>query len=237
MIELSTTPQNLRSAKTGVHGSGIITVGSPSNLVDGTGHFQTQGVVAGDTISIWKGYAAPAVCTITAVPSQTQVNWASCTGTMPASPAKYYIKRKQGGGPAGECLIDQYYGGDAYRRNGGACLSISFWHFYGPLTLGAASVQVDIPNITPGAATLNGVAGAIPDAWEGMPTNALWNSASWFPPRLTWAVSVLNLNSASTSAGGLGGPLNWNNQNLWQVDFAANMVSADSHYFYINFAQ
>jgi len=241
LVELKTVSHGLHSAKTGVHGShGDVTTGAPAILNDIYARFQTQGVGVGDQIQIWKGYGGKGICTITAVPSQTQVQWtnASCTGTAPTAGSykDYYIRRTVNG-PKGECLIDQYYGGDAYRRSGGGCTDNTFWHFFGPITLQATSVQVEIPNITPGSATLNGVAGVIPDAWEGMQTNALWNSVWWFPPRLAWGISILNVNSASTTAGGLGGPINWNNQNFWLADFATNMMSTDSHYFYMNFAQ
>jgi hypothetical protein len=107
----------------------------------------------------------------------------------------------------------------------------------GPIPSGATSVTVTIPNITPGANTFNGVAGTVPDFWEGIPSDPRWNNAWYHPPTLAWSISVLNINSASATLGGLGARLNWNNMNFWATDFAIIHLGTDQALVYQNFLQ
>jgi hypothetical protein len=46
----------------------------------------------------------------------------------------------------------------------------------------------------------------------------------------------MNINSASATVGGLGGPLNWNNMNFWSTEFAIIELGTDSHIAYMNFS-
>lgn len=134
--------------------------------------------------------------------------------------------------------MDEWYGADATTiRAGGACKNIALWSLYGPIPVGATSANAYLANLTPGPTTLNGVTGVIPDAWEGIPASTLWG-AYWFsPPRLKWTYGIININSDSTALGGLGGPLDWNNQNFWLTEFAVNMFATDEGEFLMNFAQ
>lgn len=203
-------------------------------MTDTDARFLEWGVAPGDLLYQNRGGTTYGPLTITAV-TQTTVTFSGTGFASGRTYIEYWIDRNTATAK-GECLIDQWYGGDSYRKGGGGCKNIQFWQAMGPIPAGATSVTVYIPNITPGAATLNGVTGVIPDLWEGIPTDEHWNNAWYHQPRLLWTISVMNINSASATVGGLGGPLNWNNMNFWSTEFAIIELGTDSHIAYMNFS-
>jgi hypothetical protein len=224
------------SAKHGVHNTdGTETTGTPNTLTDLKARFLEWGVSTGDSVWLKKGGTAYGSFAVSAVPNQTQIQFTGASFGNGTNFIGYHIKRKTQ--VRGECLVDQWYGSGAFLEDGGGCKAVSLWQAMGPIPSGATSVTVTIPNITPGANTFNGVAGTVPDFWEGIPSDPRWNNAWYHPPTLAWSISVLNINSASATLGGLGARLNWNNMNFWATDFAIIHLGTDQALVYQNFLQ
>ena len=234
LTSLSTNGQG-QSAKAGAHNTdGTETIGTPNTLTDLKARFLEWGVATGDTVWLKKGETTYGSFAVSAVPSQTQIQFTGSSFGNGTNFIAYHVRRAA---PRGECLVDQWYGAGSYLENNGGCKAVSLWQAMGPIPSGATSVTVTIPNITPGANTFNGVAGTVPDFWEGIPSDPRWNNAWYHPPKLTWSFSVLNMNSAAASLGGLGARLNWDNMNFWAADFAVIHLGADSVQVYQNFQQ
>jgi hypothetical protein len=231
LMTVSTQPRGLKSAKTGAHDTDATMIGTTTQFEDLDARFLNQGVAVGDHVTTKKG-ATIYVGNVTAV-TQTRITMSTPGFAVGDDYIEYWVTRHN---LRGECYGDEWFGGDAYRRNGGGCNNLSLWNLYGPIPAGATSVTGYLANINPGAATLGGTTGVIPDAWEGIPANTLWGANWYSPPVLKWTYGVININSASTTVGGLGGPLDWNNMNFWNTEFSLNAFSTDEAVVLMNFA-
>ena len=186
LTNLATVGQG-KSAKGGAHDSdGTETTGTPNTLTDNDARFLEWGVATGDTLWLRRGSHTYGPFTISGV-NLTQVKFTGASFGNNQTYIKYHIRRAA---PRGECLVDDWYGGGSYLRNGGGCKGISFWQAMGPIPSGATSVTVTIPNITPGAQPPStAYAGTVPDFWEGIPSDPRWNNAWYHPPKLAWSIS------------------------------------------------
>ena len=234
LATVATEPSGLWSAKRGVHDTDASMV-TTTQFQDLDARFINQGVTAGNHVYMNKGATVFNTAIVISVTQTTITLSAAAPWPAGANYIEYSIARTAG--LTGECYVDPWYGGDAPDRQGGACKNISLWSLYGPIPAGATSVSAYLANITPGAATLSGVTGYVPDAWEGIPASTLWGAGWYSPPRLKWTYGIINVNSGTIGTGGLGGPLDWNNQNFWQAEFAVNMFATDEGVFLMNFAQ
>ena len=254
-LELKTFPRDLRSAKGAPEGGGTLAPGSPNTLTDPDARFISAGVRAGDIIEIYTGKADNLVSqtyTISAVVSQTAVEFSGDI-SMFGTDVNYFVNYRQN--PRGECPIDEWFGGGApytgHLTNvnggkGGDCKQLIFWSAWGPIPQGASSVRVHLPPIGWSANDLvkpgytvgsDGSTGYIPDFWDGLSADPYFGQTSWSPPRLEWLASIINVNTGALTQAGIGGPLDWNNQNFWQTDLSINYNGQDAWFFYIDFSQ
>ncbi len=250
-FEVNTAPHKLYSAKRGPYGeverSTHLSPGSPNVLTGTTDErFDTLGVDSGDFLELGDTGNHYYTFTIDSVIGHRTIRFFGSVPTDITSDAtvKYFVYYRQN--PKGECPIDEWYGSGApYTGSltnvnggkGGGCQPIKFWSGVGPIPEGATSIMFHIPEVTPGYTTLNGVTGYIPDFWDGLTSNPYFGNTSWFPARLEWLASIININSGPVAQGGIGGPLDWNNQNFWQTELSINYNGQDAWFFYIDFSQ
>ena len=147
---------------------------------------------------------SPALCA-----SVTYVNWTtlSCTpwvnsSTPSGTPRpvnilnvlhiRYRIVRQK---PRGELAADDWYNGPN-----------TFWEAEGP-GAGSGNVRVHVPTVTPGAATLNGATGYIPDIMDGMAAAT----------QLEWEYGAVIFSTDANTIGGMGRKFNYNNRDFaWE---------------------
>jgi len=195
--------------------------------------FQSQGVTANDRLRIVECGKAGACTvrdyTVLSVLSETHLTITTAwnVADQGAFYRRYYIFRHAGVGTGsgtladkvGECAIDQWYGGGP---GGYPCVLNNFWQAQGPV-IGTSNIRVHVPVWTPGAATLGGVTGVIPDLWDGLDSTG----ANRKHRTLEWAVSISAMNTAAAASGGLGRAFDWNNQDFIVVDTKPGINSQD----------
>ncbi len=127
---------------------------------------------------------------------------------------RYRVIRAQA---RGMCIIDEWAGGPP---GGYHCKENDFWSVSGPV-LDSATITVHVPDVDPGATTLNGVTGVIPDLFDGI--------AAGNATQLSWRIATLVYNTNDYEYGGIeSGLFDWNNFDVQQVDLAQTQVASDS---------
>jgi len=257
-IELSTFPHGLRSAKRGPYGEvPSANLDTSNNILTGTTSERfTSTVSVGDALELCDPDGNCSTGTISAVNGIRSVTYTNSDGQFGAGETvSYFVYNRQT--PQGECPIDEWFGdGAPYTGSlsnvnggkGGGCKDIRFWSGWGPTPSGVSagsSIRVHLPPIGWSANDLvkpgytvgsDGSTGYIPDFWDGMSVYPYFGE-TWAPPRLEWLVSFINVNTDDVTKAGIGGPLDWNNQNFWQVELATNMDGQDAWILYINLDQ
>lgn len=188
-----------------------------------------QGIQAGDSLVIYSHKAdcnrRLYICSVTndntIVAAYTSacaaLNWTTLACTDPdtggavtrniqnVTHVKFRIVRQK---PMGEQVFDDWDG----RTN-------TFWGAVGP-GAGTGNIRAYVPVMTPGAATLNGVTGFIPDLWEGMPAAT----------QLQWNYSAVIFTTDAATLGGMGRAFNYNNRDFLWEDPKQKFTSSDNRF-------
>ena len=123
-------------------------------------------------------------------------DWGSAGFPLGAQDIRYRVIRATA---AGECYIDEWYGGEP---DGYVCKPNNFWTVDGPI-YDNNNIRVHFPQIpTPGLHTYGSVTANVPDILDGV-TSVTAN------PQLQWTVSITYMNTEQY--GGYNGPFDFNN--------------------------
>jgi hypothetical protein len=195
--------------------------GATTRFYDDDAVWLSQGITAGDPIRLNKG-GDNHNTTVASVDSDTALTLTTAApeGTWADRRyVEYWIIRQ--GTPDGECLFDEWFGASGL-IGGGGCRQVSIWTFTGPVPDGAGSIRVHIPAVSPGARTLGGVGGVVPDPYEG-------NSVDMQGEIMEWTASMIAFGTQEVWKGGMGtAGFDWNNQNFWKSEFAISDNSQDA---------
>ncbi len=137
----------------------------------------------------------------------------SALGLEGDSDIRYRIIRAQA---RGMCEIDEWASGPP---RGYVCQANDFWSAEGPVQ-DSSTIIVHIPDVDPGATTLNGRTGVIPDLWDGIEAG---NAT-----QLEWRVTTIVYNTSDYEYGGaLSGLFDWNNRDIREMDMAISGLATD----------